>query len=211
MSPEVNILQAFVYLLPIFSALACILVLYKSEQVGEKLADKKVLTLLFFYLLCFVFIWGGTFFYVFYPQWFIVFSSLHYLSYVVLQVVFYHITFTITRLGSDKFSFWHYVPPFALAITLLVWSFFIPFEKQLEVVNSRGGIVEEYEAFSTLANSRHIVRAVYSVLYLSLGIYRFWRYRKEVDNISIIGKTKRTQIQNETYKKTLFKWHFSTK
>lgn len=117
------------------------------------------------------------------PTVFVRFASLSFLSFLVLQVLFYHFVYLLTRSGR-AFSLWHYVPPVVLSGVLFVCGFHLPLDVHLQVLSLRGDSVPGYEVFSVFSNSRLPVRVCYCLFYCSLSFYRLWQYRQEVVHYS---------------------------
>lgn len=140
--------------------------------------------LLLYYVAMFV-TWVAAGLYAGFPVAFACTGWVAYLSVLLIPVLFYHLIYLLTRrAGTRPFSPWHYALPVLIPAVLLVWSLFVPFDVQVEVVMARSAPVAGYELFTTFATTKLEVRLALNVVYTVLGFYRLMRYRREVVNYS---------------------------
>ena len=65
-----------------------------------------------------------------------------------------------------------------------VWSAFVPFDVQVQLVVSRGEPVPGYEAYSRLFTSRLAFRGVWNIVYTALAWWRLLAYRRTIADYS---------------------------
>lgn len=173
------------FALPMFSAALCCAILLPcgTDQSKTGRSLQKLLTV---YLLTAAFGWFSMLIYPYFPKLFVYIQSFTYLSFLLVQLIFYHFVFNITKLDPQKrFPWGHYLLPVLICSTLFVWSFFVPFEVQLKIVASKALVIPEgYHAYYYLFTSKLIARFVFSLLYTSLSLVRLLHYRKAVKDFS---------------------------
>ena len=185
--------QLIIYTAPIFSSLVCCLLLILCYQDRARAVRSQILRLLIFYYATVVINWTGSLIYIYKPTLFVYINSILYLSLLWALVTFYHFVCLITDTGTGKrFSIIHYIIPLVLCLTLAVWSFYVPFDVQTYIVESRGDYVESYKWYSILFTSKLPVRLVYNIIYFALGIYQLYCYRRRIIDYS--ADEKRTSM-----------------
>lgn len=86
--------------------------------------------------------WLVTFCYQFYPSLFVRLNVVCLLCFVLPSIFFYRIVRFLTRLGEpEEFPPLHYLVPGLLALAMLVWSCFVPFDVRLEIVRGKAEVI----------------------------------------------------------------------
>ena len=181
-------------LTPFWSAAACVVLIWFSVGDSLTVAEKSVKKAAMAYLSMTGVAWLTLFFYAFSPDVFVIFNVPCLISFVVVPVLFYRLIYELTGAsGRKRFSPWHYIAPGALTIALLVWSFFVPFDIQLQIVEGKGKVFPAgYEAYSRFFTSKPMLRFIFTVIYYTLTGWLLVRYyRKATDRESLVSKPAR--------------------
>lgn len=174
------------FLAPVFSGISCmilILLSYGDSLTRTELEIKKIMV---FYLFCAAFSWLTIFVFGYFPEGFVLLNTPAYLTYLYTQVLLYRLFYVFTRLNeSDCFSRQHYLAPALVGGALLVWSFFVPYEVQAEIVRSKG-IARSvgYEAYTFLFLSKPMMRLLFSIIYITLTLVRLRKYYHHIKTLS---------------------------
>lgn len=105
--------------------------------------------------------------------------------FVSVNVLYYHFTFELTKTRShERFSRWHYFAPASITAIYLVWSLFVPFDVQCQLVESKSEIVQDYEVYSWFSNSKPLLFSVFMIVYGVMATLRIRRFRRAVVNYS---------------------------
>ncbi len=163
---------ALTVLFPVYSALSCGLMVwlsYRDCYTMEELGLKRILLL---YLSISGMGWLVTFCYQFYPVAFVYLNVVCLICYVLPSLFFYRIIRYLTRTGlEERFPRWHYLLPGALAAAMLVWSAFVPFGVQEEIVRGRAEVVPAgYEAYTWFFTLKPLLRVVFGIAYYVLTL-----------------------------------------
>ena len=179
---ELNTLKTVIpFLIPMFSAFTCSLILLIGYKDNTSKTEKRLNKLLLVYYLSVMINWFGIQAYFIVPELFVYLNSFIYMAILMMQVVFYHFVFVLTKENeSERFSFLHYLLPSLVCGALFIWSFFVPFDIQMSIVKNREMVVPGYEPYRFLFTSKIPVRLVYGVVYASMSIYRLIRYYRAV-------------------------------
>ncbi len=175
------------FALPMFSAAVClVLVMPGGVGGGEGRGGVKLRRLLGAYFGVAAFAWFSILVYPLFTVLTVHIQAFTYLSFISMQVLFYHFVFNITRLDPGRrFPPAHYFLPVAIFAVVFVWSFFVPWEVRVDIIESRASRVPPgYEAYFYLATSRTWVRLGFSVVYTVLALVRTRRYRRLVVDFS---------------------------
>ena len=122
---------------------------------------------------------------MYFPLLYVRINILYFIGLLWGQVVFYQFIYTLTRLpGEKRFSPVHYIIPLVIVGVFAVWSAFVPFEVQVQLVVSRGEPVPGYEAYSRLFTSRLAFRGVWNIIYTALAWWRLLAYRRTITDYS---------------------------
>lgn len=168
-------------LIPIISSLSCSVtaLIFSFEQV--ELRDRRIARILFYYFASCVVGWFSVFAYRWIPAVFVCVQSLCYFAFMANSVLFYQLVFEVTRgKGRERFPWWHYVAPAVVSVALLIWSAFVPFGVQLEIVGLGGGLHPDYRWYSVFFTSKVAGRMLFCVVYTVLGMVRLRRYRRSL-------------------------------
>jgi len=188
-------LSAIILLIPVFFACTCMTLVGLSRRdcltQDERFLKNLVIAYLFFSCMS----WFTTFCYYFYSKVHVILNVPCLLSYIVSVVLIYRIICSLTRTALSKdFPFVHYLVPAALATLLLVWSFFVPFDVQVEIVESRQLVLHgKYEAYSRLFSSKSIFRALFQLVYITFICMQLVRYYRSASSTDSFVR-KRTQF-----------------
>ncbi|WP_307756529.1 helix-turn-helix domain-containing protein [uncultured Alistipes sp.] len=172
------------YIAPAFSAISCAILLMLSYANSFTHTEVKIKRIAILYLCASGFSWASTFIYIYFPPLFVYIQAATYLSMLYAQVLFYRLFHLLTSVrDSERFSVWHYLVPAIISGTLMVWSFFVPYQVQLEIVEGLGKVVPEgYEVYSRFFMSKMGMRFLYSLIYMTLVFVRLTRYYKTINN-----------------------------
>ena len=182
----------FIYfLIPVFSAITCgflmILTCRDSQSQGE-IHVKRVMS---WYFLSASISWFCIFAYLYLPETFIYINSFCYLTFLLVQVLFYHLFYILTRVDErDRFSNLHYVLPVVISCVLLIWSFFVPLDIQLAIVKGKGSYIPPgYESYARFFLSKPPARLLFGIVYATLIFIRLHEYHKMM-NLQANSRTK---------------------
>lgn len=141
---------AIIPLIPFFSAIASGILVTFSLQDCLKREERRLKRIVLFYFSISGIGWFVTICYAFSPVLFTWLNIVCLLSFILPAIFFFRIIRFLTRLGQpENFSLLHYVLPGILVTVTLIWSLFIPFDVQLEIVRGRAEIVPAgYESFA---------------------------------------------------------------
>ncbi len=93
--------------------------------------------------------WTALLLYTYIPSVSLYFNVAVYLAYMLTPVQFYRYVCELSETAELKpFSSWHYALPVLIVSVLGVWSFFVPWDVQLGLVESRGQFSPEYPVYS---------------------------------------------------------------
>lgn len=172
-----DFLQYTGFCAPVISSLSCavMLAIYRHRH-GRR--DENILyRLLITYFLAISLLWAISLVYVYFPLLYVRINILYFIGLLWGQVVFYQFIYTLTRLpGEKRFSPVHYIIPLVIVGGFAVWSAFVPFDVQVQLVVSRGEPVAGYEAYSRLFTSRLAFRGVWNIVYTALAWWRLLAY-----------------------------------
>jgi len=164
--------------IPAITASICIFFVATKRKFCFSPVNKRLHWVLLAYYICAVFIWLMPTPYIYYPTFFIWINTLLYEALLISSVLLYRIAFILTLTDTDeRFPYFHYIVATVLPLVLTVWSFFVPFDVQLNLVEGRGTVVEGYMFFSGLFLSKISINFIYFAMYAILSIIRFYRYR----------------------------------
>lgn len=165
-------------LIPVFSAVTCGALVALSLRDCLSQEERRLKKIILIYLSLSALGWYMTFCYEFHPELFTWLNVLCLLSYVLPSIFFYRIVRYLTRLGeAERFSPLHYLLPGQLAGVLLVWSLFVPFGIQLEIVTGKAQVFPVgYEAFTHFFTLKPLLRVIFGLVYYILTIAVLVRY-----------------------------------
>ncbi len=168
--------------IPLF---CCLVMLISYFDVHSKEQSKTVSLIVAGVFFCSSFSWFFTLIYFLHPKLFVATHSLMYLSTFYFEVLLYYLVFRITRTKTDdRFGCVHFIVPLLIAASVFIWSFFIPFDIQSTIIESRGKIYGDYKLYGLLMTSKTFTFFVYNTIY-SLLIFRKIRcYQKAIQDYS---------------------------
>lgn len=163
---------AIIPLIPFFSAIASGILVAFSLQDCLKREERRLKRIVLFYFSISGIGWFVTICYAFSPVLFTWLNIVCLLSFILPAIFFFRIIRFLTRLGQpENFSLLHYVLPGILVTVTLIWSLFIPFDVQLEIVRGRAEIVPAgYESFARFYTLKPLFRVVFGLTYYLLAI-----------------------------------------
>ena len=185
--------MAMAVLIPAFSSAACAALIAFALQdclTWEEMMLKKIT---FAYFVVEGIAWCITFCYPFCPALFVCLNALCLLSYVLIPVFFYRVIRYLTRLGQpENFSPLHYLIPGLLAAVMLVWSFLVPFDVQVEIVKGKALVFPRgYETYAHFFTLKFFFRLLWGVVYYILTIALLAGYYRKAGNQNLKCKPAR--------------------
>lgn len=166
--------------IPFFSALSCGILVIFSLQDCENLEERKLKRIVLFYLFLSGTAWFVTFSYEFAPILFVWLNVACLVTYLLSPIFFYRIIRYLTRLGQpEEFSSLHFILPGVLVATLFIWSLFVPFGVQLEIVMGKAKVFPaDYEAYTRFFTLKPLLRVVFGLVYYILALRVLMVYYK---------------------------------
>lgn len=176
-------LNIIIGLMPFFSAVTCFVIVFVSLYDSFSVEESRLKQIVTIYMAIDACAWFTCFCYVNYPRAFVYLNVPCFLSFVLIPIFFYRIVRFLTLSGEkEHFSRLHYLVPAIYAIVLLVWSFFVPFDVQLEIVRGKGLVYAEgYESFSIFFLSKPKMRGVFGIIYYVLIVVSLIKYFRKVE------------------------------
>ncbi len=182
------------YVVPAFSAFCCILLLLLSCRDIYSHRELRIKRLTLLYLSVSLFSWASTFTYFFFPGIFVYLQSFTYPCMLYTQVLFYRIVYELTAEGGGKrFTPLHYTVPALIFAVLAVWSLFVPYNVQLDIVTGRGRVIPEgYRVYALFFMSKQGVRLLYGVVYMTFVFAQLTKYYKDLNrSVNLVRKPTR--------------------
>ncbi len=166
--------------LPVASGMTWGLLMWLAsyDSLTRQEAHLKKLLIVFFLLSSFA--WFTVFAYAWLPRVFVLLNVPAYLAYLLVPIQFYRFIRALSDERGRRFSMAHYLLPFLLCGTLLVWSLFVPYEVNLALVEGRGALYPGQEAYSRLFLSKLLARVVFNMVYSVLSLVYLWRYYRQI-------------------------------
>ena len=184
-------ITAIIPLIPFFSAIASGILVTFSLQDCLKREERRLKRIVLFYFSISGIGWFVTLCYAFSPALFTWLNVVCLLSFILPAIFFFRIIRFLTRLGKpENFSMLHYLLPGILVIVTLVWSFFVPFSVQLEIVTGKAEIYPAgYEAFTRFYTLKPLFRVIFGLTYylLAIGVLAGY-YKRATGNKAIVHK-----------------------
>ena len=184
-------ITAIIPLIPFFSAIASGILVTFSLQDCLKREERRLKRIVLFYFSISGIGWFVTLCYAFSPALFTWLNVVCLLSFILPAIFFFRIIRFLTRLGKpENFSMLHYLLPGILVIVTLVWSFFVPFSVQLEIVTGKAEIYPAgYEAFTRFYTLKPLFRVIFGLTYylLAIGVLAGY-YKRATGNNAIVHK-----------------------
>ena len=175
----------FIYfLIPVFSAITCGFLMLLSCRDSQSQGEIHVKRVMSWYFLSASVSWFCIFTYLHLPEIFIYTNSFCYLTFLLIQVLFYHLFYILTRVDErDRFPCYHYILPVVISCVLLIWSFFVPLDVQLAIVKGKGTYLPPgYESYARFFLSKPPARLLFGIVYATLTFVRLRKYH-EIMNI----------------------------
>jgi len=179
-------LKALVVFFPVVASGCCITITGFSAHIFctryEKNDLKQVLVL---YLSMAFLLWITIFCYVFYPKTYVFLNLFSFTGFVLMPILFYRLISRLIRLEyTERISLLHYIIPLLIGLVFLIWSLFVPFNVQMDIVMSKTkNIVGEYTAYSRLYTLQPILNLIFSIVYGMFIIHMLIRYYRRASSI----------------------------
>lgn len=175
-------------LIPFFSAIACGILVAFSLQDCLKREERQLKRLVLFYLFMSGIGWFVTFCYEFAPVLFVWLNIACLLSFILPAILFYRIIRFLTRLGQpENFPVLHYLLPGVLVAAMLIWSLFVPFDVQLEIVKGKAQVFPPgHEAFTCFFTVKPLLRVIFGLVYYLLAIGVLTGYYKRATGKKVL-------------------------
>ena len=176
-------ISAITILSPIVCAAVCIVLTWISRLDCLMPNEQRLKTMFILYLSVVACAWFTAFCYLLFPKTFVWLNTLCLASYILPPILFYRIVYYLTGLEwQDRFFFLHYLVPGALVLALFVWSLFVPFDVQVELVESKRLVLfGEYAVYSRFFTSKPLLRMFFMIVYSFLVGVLFVRYYRRVN------------------------------
>jgi AraC-like DNA-binding protein len=172
-------------MLPIQTAIICILLLLRLRRRGESQLESKPIMLAVAAFAASALSWGAIVLYIAAPMLYAILGVPITWLFMGGNVLCYRFVYEITKTDTgEKFSLWHYGLPTLIALIYLVWSLFVPFDIQCFLVESKGEIVDDYEAYSWSLASKPLLFSLSLTIYAVFIIIRVRRFSRVVSNYS---------------------------
>lgn len=178
---EYSQLMTFIY--PVFSGITCGLLLLLSMSDSLSRTEIRIKRLTVAYLFVTAFNWFGSFLFGYAPEAFVYINTLLLASYMYAQILLFWLFRILTATKqNERLSPWHHLAPVILSGTLFVWSLLVPFEIQVQIVQSKGTVFPEgYEVYGRYFTSKPLIRLMFSITYTSMIIVRLAGYYRRVN------------------------------
>lgn len=183
---EQEILNLLSCILPFYTAVICSLLLTMLSRKGEEsqLEQGSVRIAVRAYLST-VLGWLSIIFYIAIPRLYVVFNAPVMWLFMGINVMYYHFFWELTKTKKDeKFPVGHYIIPTLIALILFIYSFLVPFDEQLQLIESRGQLSVDHPYYSMLSTSKPLLFSVFCLAYTILGFRRAIRFKRVVVNYS---------------------------
>ena len=180
-------INAITLLVPVFSAAACVILTGFSRRDCLTPEERTLKSIIILYLSMTALGWFATFCYVFFPKVFVYLNVPCLIGYILTPIFFYRIIRFLMLPGRpEQFSPAHYLAPGLIVVLLFIWSLFVPFDVQLEIVKSKMlAIPGEYEIYSRFFTSKPLLRVVFITVYyflICLLLVRYYRRANDPDS-----------------------------
>ena len=172
-------------MLPIQTAIICMLLLLRLWRRGESQLGSKPVILAVAAFAASALGWGAIVLYIAAPTLYVILQVPIMWLFMGVNVLYYRFIYEITKTDpGEKFSLWHYGLPTLIALIYLVWSLFVPFGIQRFLVESKGEIVDGYEAYSWFSTSKPLLFSLFLIVYTVITIIRARHFSRAVINYS---------------------------
>ena len=183
--------QLYLKVLGIFSAAVvagcCVIITVFSIHTCWTREEKILKQVLILYLSLALFLWITIFCYVFFPETYVYLNLVSFTGFILMPILFYRIISRLLRLEyGERFSMLHFIVPLLIGLVFMIWSLFVPFEVQLDLVMGKTtNIFREYAAYSRLYTSLPFVNWIFGVVYgmfILHKLLRYYRHANSMDN-----------------------------
>lgn len=177
-------LMTLIFSFPAVASVVCAMVVAVYGRSACHIPRRLISTLVTASLVS-AFAWGCMVCYLQWHRLFVVLQVPFYYAFTVFHALLYRIICGITGTGKKEyFSKMHYIVPAIVPAVLWVWSFFVPLDVQIHIVESRGHAMPGYEAYTMLFISKPVGFLAWSILYNLLSFKRVIDYRRTIGDYS---------------------------
>lgn len=163
--------------LPLFSSLIWMLMIVLSVHDSRTRLERRIKNTILWYYIFMAVVWISMLLYTYAPPLVLWLNIPAYLAYMLAPIQFYRYICELSEtLQLKPFSLWHYALPVLIVSILGIWSFFVPWDVQTGLVESRGQISSEYPAYSRYFLSKPMMRVIFVTVYTILSLLRIRRY-----------------------------------
>ncbi len=163
-------------LLPVISALTWGIVMWLASYDSLTQQENRLKKLLVMFFFTSALGWFSVFAYTWFPSWFVRLNAFAYLAFLLAPIQFYRFIRVLSGVQTARFSLLHYALPILICGVLFFWSFFVPYEIRLALVQGRGAIYPGYETYSYLFLSKPAGRIIFNIIYTFLSLQCLYRY-----------------------------------
>lgn len=177
-------LNTLTTLIPVFTAVVSAVLVWMSFTNSLTQNERRLKRIAIAYFCMAAAGWLFIFFYGYAPQVLVVLNPVCFLSFILVPIFFYRIIRFLTRFNEpERFSLLHYLFPVLVVGAMLLWSFSVPFDTQLEILASKGqSFPAGYEAYGRFFTSKLLFRAIFGLIYSTLIIVLLVRYYRRAHN-----------------------------
>lgn len=177
-----NIWEALVEIVPLFSSFTLIYLLLLALRDSKTNRERSVKLSFLLYLIVFTAGYLSLTLYTYLPSFYVYFSSFTLAAFMFTPILFYRLAWMLTDTGRKApFPYAKHFPlPAILTLTLIIWSTFIPFPIQLDLIRGQE-INSDYSAFSLFFRSKLFVGSVFVLIYVALSLVRLANYYRAMN------------------------------
>jgi AraC-like DNA-binding protein len=174
-------LEAFTLFVPFLVASTCTLLIGFSRRDCLTREEWRLKNIVVVYFSMLGLSWFAMFCYYFFSEGLVILNVPCFAAFLLSVVFLYRIIRFLTRLGlPEDFPVVHYITPCVIAVAFMVWSFFVPFDVQVEIILSRQLVIPgEYAVFSRFFTSKPALRLFFVIIYFILTCLLLVRYYRK--------------------------------
>ena len=174
--------------IPTITLLICIIIVIRNHRAEKKTTNNKIWKVLLSFYGSAVICWLAFILHNYAPEILAYIYSMVYAAMLLSAVSFYHLVFIFTKTKTDdQFSPIHYIVSTLIASVLLIWSFYVPFDIQIGLIENKHLSINAYHIYSICYLSIHKVTFVFFLYYLALGLIRIFFYHKAIEQHATTG------------------------
>lgn len=166
-------------------ALFCCLIMVINRFDTNINQPKKTSVIVAVMFLCASFSWFSALIYLIHPKAFFILHPLMYLAMLYYEVLLYRFIFLITQIKENEhFGIWHFIVPLIIVGGVFCGAFFVPYDVQMTIIESKGEVYGDYKLYALLMTSKAFTFFVYNIVYSLLCLLRIKRYQIVIPNYS---------------------------